>query len=366
MAPVTFAGALVGVSLLGAGWSRLSAGRLERRDVSVQRFRQRVRSNWLYAAILFVGVVWWTNADRALLAAVGLQTDWPWAALGWALTGVGAAVVATVSYMGAFPVARRVRDADMGAGAAAAKMFRYQLFIAALVFCVVTVLHVEFRVLETSGLLTLLAFAAAAYAFSAPLVGVSQTTTVPDDATRERLDRLCDRAGLSVSRIRLLDGGGHRSDHLVRGPVGRKTLFLTDSLLDRYDDETVTALLAVDAGRVVRFVYGLRLFTVTAAGAFVFLGVAWSPFGFVLSFLTFAGVGVILLVTGEYASKRLVYRADEAAAERVGRAAVADALAATADEVDTGRAGSFLSFEPSLASRIERVRDGSGADETDA
>lgn len=82
MAPVTFAGALVGVSLLGAGWSRLSAGRLERRDVSVQRFRQRVRSNWLYAAVLFVGVVWWTNADRALLAAVGLQTDWPWAALG--------------------------------------------------------------------------------------------------------------------------------------------------------------------------------------------------------------------------------------------------------------------------------------------
>ncbi|WP_148413748.1 peptidase [Haloferax sp. KTX1] len=366
MAPVTFAGALVGVSLLGAGWSRVSAGLHERRDSSVQRFRRRVRSNWLSAAVLFVGVVWWTNADRALLAAVGLPTDWPWAILGWALVAVGAAVVATVSYLGAFPVARRVRDADIGAGTAAAKMFRYQLFIAALVFCVVTVLHVEFRVLETSGLLTLLAFVAAAYVFSTPLVSVSQTTAAPDDATRERLDRLCDRAGLSVARIRLLDGGGHRSDHLTRGPVGRKTLFLTDSLLDRYDDETVSALLAVDAARLGRFVYELRLFTVGAAAGLVFLGVAWPPFGFVLSFLVSAGIGVIVLVTGEYASKRLIYRADEAAAHRVGRAAVADALDATADEVDTGRAGSRLSFEPSLASRIGRLRDGSGADETGA
>ncbi|WP_424007539.1 peptidase [Haloferax denitrificans] len=366
MAPATFAGALVGVSLLGAGWSRLSAAFHERRGSSVQRFRKRVRSNWLYAALLFVGVVWWTDADRALLAAVGLPVDWPWAVLGWALVAVGAAVVATVSYMGAFPVARRVRDADMGAGAAAAKMFRYQLFIAAFVFCVVAVLQVEFRVLGTGGLLTLLAFVAAAYVFSAPLVGVSQTTAAPDDATRERLDRLCDRGGLSVARVRLLDGGGHRSDHLTRGPVGRKTLFLTDSLLDRYDDETVSALLAVDAGRVARYVYELRLFTVTAVAGLVFWGVAWSPFGFSLSFLAFAGIGVILLVTGEYASKRLIYRADEAAAERVGRAAVADALDATADEVDTGRAGSFLSFEPSLASRIGRLRDAGGAGETEA
>ncbi|MFC7129871.1 peptidase [Haloferax chudinovii] len=363
MALVTFAGALVGVSLLGAGWSRLSAGFHERRDSSIQRFRKRVRSNWLYAAILFVGVVWWTNADRALLAAVGLPTDWPWSILGWALVGVGAAVVATVSYMGAFPVARRVRGVDIGAGTVAAKMFRYHLVIAALVFCVVTVIEVEFRVLETSGLLTLFAFVAAAYVFSAPLVGVSQTTAVPDDATRERLDRLCDRAGLSVARIRLLDGGGHRSDHLVRGPLGRKTLFLTDSLLDRYDDETVSALLAVDAGRVARYVFELRLFTVGVVAGLVFVGVAWPPFGFALSFLVSAGIGVILFVTGEYASKRLIYRGDEAAAERLGRAAVADALDATADEVDTGRAGSRLSFEPSLASRIERLRDGSEAGE---
>ncbi|ELZ73862.1 peptidase [Haloferax sp. Atlit-10N] len=366
MAPVSFAGALVGVSLLGAGWSRLSAGRLERRDASVQRFRQRVRSNWLYAAVLFVGVVWWTNADRAVLTAAGLPADWPWTVLGWALIAVGAAVVATVSYLGAFPVARRVRGVDMGAGTAAAKMFRYHLVIAALVFCVVTVVQAELRYAETNGILTLFALGTAAYVFSTPLVGVSQTTTVPDDTTRERLDRLCDRAGLSVARIRLLDGGGHRSDHLTRGPVGRRTLFLTDSLLDRYDDETVAALLALDAARLGRFVYELRLFTVTAVAGLVVWGVGRSPFGFALSFLAFAGVGVILLVTGEYASKRLIYRADEAAAERVGRAVVADALDATADEVDTGRAGSRLSFEPSLASRIERLRDGSGAGEAGA
>ncbi|ELY23854.1 HtpX protease-like protein [Haloferax volcanii DS2] len=108
------------------------------------------------------------------------------------------------------------------------------------------------------------------------------------------------------------------------------------------------------------------MFTVTAVAGLVVWGVGRSPFGLLPSLLAFAGTGVILLVTGEYASKRLIYRADEAAAERVGRAAVADALAATADEVDPGRAGSRLSFEPSLASRIERLRDGSGAGETDA
>ncbi|WP_396611000.1 peptidase [Haloferax sp. S1W] len=356
MPPVTFAAALVGVSLLGAGWSRMSAGRLAKRDAPVQEFRRRVHSNWLLAAALFAVCAWFFELNADLLALAGLPTRWPWTLLGWSGIAVGAALVATVSYMGAFPVARRVRDVDMGAFTAAVKMFRYHVVIAAMILSVVVVYRIDLRYGVSSGAATVAVFTLAAYLFSTPLVGLSQTTMEPDADTRSRLDRLTSRVGLSVSQTRLLEGYGHRSDHFVRGPVGRKTLFVTDSLLEKYDDDVVGALLATEAEQSARFTRELHLLSVAVFGGLALSGLAPEN-----SFFVYLGIGLVALVLGAQVSQRLTIRADDAAAKQVGCDTLADALEATADEVDQRHSGSFLSPTLSSEARIERLRNAEAA-----
>ncbi|AFK17905.1 peptidase [Haloferax mediterranei ATCC 33500] len=355
MVPVTFVGTFLAVSLLGAGWSWVSARRLEKRDASANPLRQRIHSNWLLAAALFAVVTWLFDADQELLTLVGLPSEWPWSILGWAGVGLGAALVGTVSYLGAFPVAKRVRDSDMGALTAAGKMFRYQAVLVAMILSMVIVYRVDIRYGLSSGALTAVLFATAAYLLSTPLVGLSQTTTEPDADTQRRLDRLQSRVGLSVTRTRLLDGNGYRSDHLVRGPVGRKTLFVTDSLLERYDDDIVAAILAVEAERTGQFTYEAQLLAPTAFGGLVLSGLAPGN-----NFLMFAAIGVLVLLVGAALNKRLKLRADDAAAEQVGHETLADALEATVEEVDRSRVGSAKSFEPSYESRIERLKQVTG------
>ncbi|ELZ95131.1 putative peptidase [Haloferax mucosum ATCC BAA-1512] len=353
MVPVTFVGAFVAVSLLGSGWSWLSARRLEKRDGSVQRLRRRIRSLWLFAAALFAVVTLLFDADRELLSLAGLPTGWPWPILGWLFVAVGAAAVATVSYLGAFPVAKRVRGVEMSTGTAAAIMFRYHLVVAVLVFSVVTLYRAEIRSGVSHGVFTILVLGTAGYIFSTPLVGLSQTTTEPDADAQQRLDNLQSRVGLSVVRTRLLDGNGYRSDHFVRGPVGRKTLFVTDSFLERYDDDTVAAVLAVlavQAERTNRFTYEMQLLSATAFGGLALSGLAPTN-----SLLVFASVGVLSLVVGITLSKRLKLRADDAAAARVGHDTLADTLEPIREELDHSR-GSALSFEPDYDARIDRLR----------
>lgn len=362
MASFTFVGLLVGTAALGAGWSRFSAGRLAKRDADAADFRRRIRTNWVLAAMIFAVVVVLMGADTNLLQSLGIPITGLWKLVSWATVAVGAAVVATISYMGAFPVAKRVSDADVGAAEAVAMVFRYNLYLAGLIVFVIAVVWADLQYHVSGGLVGFGLVLGLVYTFSATLIRLSQTAREPGDRA-VRLKNLAARANLKVARFRLLDGQDtRRSDMAVVGPVGRKTLFVTDYLLDTYDDETVVALLAVESARVSRFAYELKLLIVFTPVllffTFIFNGSysSLAALGILGGNLLLTALVIFMFVVEPWLLRRVKLRADDAVTERVGAQTLAAALEATEDEVDHGRAGSYYSFEPTYETRIARLR----------
>jgi len=337
------------------------------RVAALSRLRRAVRVVLVVVyAVTVVAVLdagWFGVVDEAAAPLVGRDTELASAVN--LFLGVVTPLVAVIgAYFGAFPAAQSLRGTDMSPASAAVRLGRFGLALA-LYFTALVVVQGALTGDSATGLpfvAVLFLSVVAVWVTSPWLVRLTRSTRSPTDAERERLARLCDEAGLDPHAVRVLDGADAKQAFaLVRGPPRRRRLFVTDYLLDELDDGTLRASLALQAERVDRKHLEARL--VLAVGTAVF------ALGPLLGVFSVPGVsdGTVALVAlaggllGQWAGQCLVYQADIAAAEQTSCEAVESAIERYADLNDApmewGRLTALRRMEPSLDSRIARLRD---------
>ncbi len=282
---------------------------------------------------------------------VGSRVDWVASQLA---TGTGCVLVAIAGYLGLWPAITRARDVEMAAATAARRMLRYGFVLVA---CVV--LGLQGVLAATSGpwwvaVVAVVVGMAGLVAVSPYAVRLSHPTRAPTAAERERVDSLAadvDAAFETVHVSELADAGTAWID--ARGLPTRRHLHVTDYLLDELDDEELRALLASTAERSRRYFLTARLapLAVVLAAAAALLAVRTLRYWPIALLLVAGAVVVGLLV-----SRRIVFAADAAVAERVGTDAFAAALRRYADlndaDYDYGRIAGFFLGAPPLPRRF--------------
>lgn len=211
----------------------------------------------------------------------------------------------------------------------------------------------------------LFAVVAIAHAGAPLIVRLVQPTRRPTAAERDRLDRLCQTAGLDVRSVVVLETTDAKTAvALVRGLPGLRSLLVSDYLLEEVDDETLAASLAAQAGRARLGHLELRVGAVAGGGVVpvaLLLGDLTVPL--VADGLVALGVAA-LAVAALWFGRRLVYRADEYAADRTSPDAVIAALERHADlndaPTDWGLRRSLTAMEPPIDDRIARFRADDG------
>lgn len=199
----------------------------------------------------------------------------------------------------------------------------------------------------------------------------------PTPEERARLASLRETAGLDVERVAIetgdeeiageaatgADGSGiGRVDVGVRGPPGRRVLFVTESVLDDLDEDVALGLLAAEAGRVETYYGEFRAVAIAAVLA-VLAAIVTVTVPFQAGFASLVAVGVAAFWVG----RRVQYAADDRAADAVGAGRVADAFERVAAirgvEPETGDWSTWFEVQPPLGDRIaalrERTEDGS-------
>ncbi|MEF8779682.1 MAG: peptidase [Haloferacaceae archaeon] len=181
-------------------------------------------------------------------------------------------------------------------------------------------------------------------------------TREPTDAEESQLDRRCESAGLSPDRSFVVETVGEASvDVKLVGVPGYRVLLLTDYALESLDDDVLTGLLAAEGGRGDTYYAEFR--AVAVASVIGLLAATFAGFvGFDRGLALVGGVSLLAFAIG----RRIQYRADAVAAERVGADAVADAFQAIADlrgvEPETGSWRTLFEVQPPLGDRIARLR----------
>lgn len=193
-----------------------------------------------------------------------------------------------------------------------------------------------------------------------PLIAQRQLrrTRAPTDEELATLEGLAPE-GMALPRdILVIDTVGEDSVEVaIRGPPGRRTLFVTDHVLDELEPVVARALLA---GELSRTDLWYREYQVAAASLAIGLGSA----GFLLVVPFEAGFGGMLVVAAVMLAggRRLQYRADARAAAIVGADALADAFETVArrHDADLSRGGwrTYFEVQPPIGDRIHRLRDG--------
>ncbi|ELZ47444.1 peptidase [Halorubrum californiense DSM 19288] len=191
----------------------------------------------------------------------------------------------------------------------------------------------------------------------------------PTDAERAQIAALADPGGLGVDRIAIEsvgrvgdDGGGGNpgtsgpAEVSVRGPPGRRVLFLTEDVLTDLDEDVAVGLLAAEAGRVKTYYAEFRA---------VAVGVVLATLAAVVTVLVpfesgFAAVIAVGLVSF-WAGRRVQYAADTHAADAVGADRVVDAFERVAErrgvEPEMGDWSTWFEVQPPLGDRIARLRE---------
>lgn len=326
-------------------------------------------------ALLLVGVPSTAGAAAVALWVAGLDAvvggvagpPWGGVAVGLAYA-VAVPVPATAAYLGVLPTVRRVRDLGVDRWRAAVRVYRYGTVLLALAVVAVNAMTAALAGGPAAAALVVAVLLAGAV-WGAPLfVRLTGPTRPPTDAERRRLTAACERAGLAPAGLLVRETRGAENAGLwLRGPPGRRHLLVTDYLLERMDDDAVAALLAVAGARTRRGHLELRLLPPGALVAVLvlLLGGAvprWAPPAVLL-----AAVPVHLL------GYRLVYRADAAAADRVGAGgllAAFERFRACNDLGGGNRLYGLAAMRPPLDRRTARLRervdgDGSGGDGAD-
>ncbi|WP_424013633.1 peptidase [Halorubrum xinjiangense] len=188
----------------------------------------------------------------------------------------------------------------------------------------------------------------------------------PTDAERAQIAALADPGGLGVDRIAVesVDGDGDSEESAaagpaevsVRGPPGRRVLFLTADVLTDLDEDVAVGLLAAEAGRVATYYAEFRAVAVGAVLA-TLAAVVTTLVPFESGFAAVIAVGI----TSFWAGRRVQYAADARAADAVGADRVADAFERVAErrgvEPQTGDWSTWFEVQPPLGDRIARLRE---------
>ena len=188
----------------------------------------------------------------------------------------------------------------------------------------------------------------------------------PTDAERAQIAALADPGGLGVDRIAIESvaaedgGGGSEADGpaavSVRGPPGRRVLFLTEDVLTDLDEDAAIGLFAAEAGRVATYYAEFR--AVAVGGVLAALAaVVTALVPFESGFAALVAVGVVSF----WAGRRVQYAADARAGDAVGADRVADAIERVAArrgvEPETGDWSTWFEVQPPLGDRIARLRE---------
>lgn len=343
------------LAVVGIALGALGSAVVQRLSNPVARYRQ-----------LYLGVL----LPFALLSYAVFRLT----GLGYAVVGGGAGTVATLlatfaellaagvvgltAYAPTVRGVRSVRDIDLSTGRALVRMGRYVLGLS--VFATVITAPLETG-LSPVVLLAVVAALVVAVQVAAPwIIPIVRSVRTPEESTETTLTRLRERARLTVRDVRVVDTEQEGTANVtVRGAPGYRRLFVTSTFLDVFDDETATALLAVQAGRqdarvLARVVGGLLLALVPLFAALADIGPLWPLVG--------ASLG--LIIASLWATRRGVRAADDYAAERVGPDAVADALeryaAVHGMEPSRRRIPNPFARSPPLGNRIDRLREQAG------
>src|SRR6056297_2734919 len=157
----------------------------------------------------------------------------------------------------------------------------------------------------------------------------------PTAAERAQIEALADPGGLDVDGVAIesvdgaaaADGGGDGSaaagpaDVSIRGPPGRRVLFLTQDVLTALDEDVAVGLLAAEAGRVATYYAEFRAVAVGAVLA-TLAAVVTTLVPVESGFAALVAVGLVSF----WAGRRVQYAADGRAADAVGADRVADAF----------------------------------------
>ncbi len=178
----------------------------------------------------------------------------------------------------------------------------------------------------------------------------------PTDPERAALDALRGTAVLDVDRVAVIETVGATSiDVAVRGPPGRRVLFVTDSVLDDLDEDVAVGLLAAEGGRVGTYYGEFRAVAVAAV-----VGVLAAIIATVVPFEAGFAALIVVGVASFWVGRRVQYAADERAADAVGADRVADAFerVATVRGIDpeTGGWSTWFEVQPPLGDRIVALR----------
>ena len=349
--------AFVGLALVGSLLGAIGSGIVRRLRNPVGKYRL------LYAAVLFpyallaYAVFALTGFGAAVLTTLPAAPDLVTRILADFVTFFAAGCVWIVSYLPTVRGIRDVRDVDLATSTSIWKMTRYVIGVSALLTVVLIPLQVVS--IESSPLILALGLAALVFGmlYAAPwLIAVLRSTSTPAGNTADRVERLCHRAGLNVRDVRILDTENEETaETLVRGPPNYQRLFVTSTFLDAFDDETASALLAIEAGKLRARVFEVRIGTVLVAGisliaSVIDIGPRWPLLGLSL--------GSVLV--GFWLARRRIRAADEYAAGQVGRTTVADALTEYASvhtlEPARRRIPNPLSVKVALGDRIDLLQ----------
>lgn len=192
------------------------------------------------------------------------------------------------------------------------------------------------------------------------LQSLTAATREPAGAERDRLETLRDAADLEARAVRVTDDSDSRVSVELLGAPGARTLFVSTGALAGLDDETLTAMLIARREQAARHEMPATIALLTASVAPLS---AW--LGGELAASIGLGAAALIFLVGLAGVRRLRYRADDRAAEAVGADELADAFERACDAAgfDLEDAGGrrWLSTTPSMAARIERLRNGSSA-----
>ncbi|ARS90801.1 hypothetical protein [Natrarchaeobaculum aegyptiacum] len=273
------------------------------------------------------------------------------------VTGLSGAVVGTIFVFAML----RSRPALPGVENPAATTKAYARYLA-IVFVFTFLLGsallpaLEAGPLAVTGLVVVLVFAI--WVLSPVLGALKLGSRSPTAAERDRLESLLEEADVDVRSVRVLDRETPLSVS-ISGPPGLRTLFLTANAFEVFDDETLEAVLVTRDEQVSQFEWLARTAVVVAA----LVPIIWGVLGdvsLVVGLLT--TVGIVLV--GFAGTRRLRYRADARAADRVGRgslvAAYERALESAGFDPEEAAGSSVFTPTPSMGARLERLRDSSG------
>lgn len=273
--------------------------------------------------------------------------------------GTACALVVTSAYLGLWSTISRVRETPMDAPTAARRIFRYVM-----VLVVSFVVLFETAALATNGGAWLVGVAIAAgvvvlVAAQPHIVRLQHPTREPTNGERERLDSL-EAIDLHYTGVTVSELADAETAWLgLLGLPGRRHLHVTDYLLDQCDDDELRALLATNAGHAGRHWQEWRLVAVLVGVVAIVAGLLrWPDLSGTAALLAVLA-GLTALIVGNWWGRRIVFRADEAAAEAVGPETVANALQRYADlndaDYEWNRLVGTLRMQPSLPERLERL-----------